>query len=34
MGRQRSKNEFHVITRLQFWLELPEFLFDTLRFVS
>lgn len=34
MGQQRSKTEFLVITWLQFWLELPEFLFDTLRFVS
>jgi len=34
MERQRSKNLFHVIIQLQFWLELPAFIPDRLRFVS
>jgi hypothetical protein len=34
MERQRSKNLFLVITQLQFWLELPKFVPDGLRFVS
>ena len=34
MEQQRSKHLFLVIIQLQFWLELPKFVSDGLRFVS